>query len=338
MAVTHDVPIVAVLVQILVVWLAVLVVHKLGTTALRRLAAPFPLSRKLIDYGNHAGRLAVFLLVLQIVLRNDTEPAAVLSVIRQFVSLGLIAALTWLAVRSIAAIADTMIELHPADTADNLHARKIQTQTRVLARSAMAVLVIAGAGLALATLPQLRQIGTSLLASAGLVGLAAGLAARPVLSNLLAGLQLALTQPIRLEDVVVVEGEWGWVEEITSTYVVVRIWDQRRMIVPLQWFIEHPFQNWTRTSAEIFGSVLLKVDYRLPVDPLREEALRICQSSPEWDGKMCQVQAVNTDAQALQLRVLVSSMDAKSNWDLCCKVREHLMGFIARDDSQYPPK
>lgn len=337
-AVTREAPAVALLLQVLTVWLAVLVLHKLGTAALRRIAAPFPLSRKLVEYGNHAGRIAVFLLVLHIVLRDDTQPAALLPAIRQAISLGSIVALTWLAVRCIAAVADTVIELHPAGAGDALRARAIQTQTRVLARSVMAVLIVAGAGLALGTLPQLRQIGTSLLASAGLVGLAAGLAARPALSNLLAGLQLALAQPIRLEDVVVVEGEWGWIEEITATYVVVRIWDQRRLIVPLQWFIEHPFQNWTRIGTEILGNVMLKVDYRMPLEPLRAEAMRICQATPDWDGRFCRVQVVDVGPQAMQLRITVSADDARRSGDLCCMVREKLLEYLARNYPDYPPR
>src|SRR5690606_21506645 len=175
----------------------------------------------------------------------------------------------------------------PLTSKDNLSARRIHTHTRVMARSIMIIVIVIGAGAALMTLPLLRQVGTSLLASAGVAGIVIGFAAKPVLSNLLAGLQIAMTQPIRLDDVVIVENEWGWIEEITATYVVVRIWDQRRLVMPLQWFIENPFQNWTRSTSEILGTVLLWVDYRMPVDLVRQEAERLCREATEWDGRVC---------------------------------------------------
>ena len=184
----------------------------------------------------------------------------------------------------------------------------------------------------------MRQIGTSLLASAGLVGIVAGFAARPVLGNLIAGLQIGLSQPIRLDDVVIVEGEWGVVEEITGTYVVVRIWDQRRLVVPLQWWIEHPFQNWTRSSAELIGTVFLWVDYRMPLAPLRAALEQACKSSPDWDGRLALLQLTDTNEQAIQLRALVTSANASKNWDLRCHVREQLIDFVQREYPQYLPR
>jgi small-conductance mechanosensitive channel len=190
------------------------------------------------------------------------------------------------------------------------------------------LIILVGTGMALMTLPLLRQIGTSLLASAGVAGLIVGFAAKPVLGNLLAGLQLAISQPIRLDDVVIVENEWGQIEEITGTYVVVRIWDQRRLIVPLQWFIEHPFQNWTRSSSELLGAVNLWVDFRLPLEPLRAEAQRLCSILSEWDGRVCVVQVTETNERAMQVRILVSAPDAPRAFDLRCKMREGLLDFI----------
>jgi small-conductance mechanosensitive channel len=331
-------PWVATIAQILVAWFAVTIFHRIGTNILQRIAAPFPFSRRLVRYGNRSGKMMVFLLVLQVILRNSPDSLTGIAMMRHLNALAIIATLTWLGVRCVAAVADTIIELNPADAPDNLQARRIQTQTKVLARTVMVLIVLIGSGAALMTLPLLRQIGTSLLASAGAAGLVVGFAARPVLSNLLAGLQLALTQPIRLEDVVIVENEWGWIEEITGTYVVVRVWDQRRMIVPLQWFIEHPFQNWTRSNSEILGTVLIWVDYRQPLQPVREEAERICQTAPEWDGRLCLTQVVETSQQAMQLRVLVSARDAGRCWDLRCRVREGLVYFIQRDYPEYLPR
>jgi small-conductance mechanosensitive channel len=189
----------------------------------------------------------------------------------------------------------------------------------------------------LMTFPGARQFGASLLASAGVVGLVAGIAARPIFSNLIAGLQIALAQPIRMDDVLIVQGEWGRVEEITGTYVVLRIWDDRRLIIPLQWFIENPFQNWTRNSASITGTVFLWVDYRMPMEPLRAEALRACEASPDWDGRLCKLQVVEAGKKAIQLRLLLTSASSGHNWDLRCSVREALVDFMQRDYPQYLP-
>jgi hypothetical protein len=331
-------PWIGLFVELLVAACAVLVAHRVGTAILQRLAAPLPYSHRLVQYGHRAGGMALFLLTTQVILRNASDTLEGINACRHLAALGLIASLTWLGVRCVKAVAQTIIDLHPADTPDNLQARRIQTQTKVLARSTMILIVLIGSGLGLMTLPLLRQIGTSLLASAGVAGLVVGFAAKPVLGNLLAGIQLALTQPIRLQDVVIVENEWGWVEEITGTYVVVRVWDQRRMIVPLQWFIEHPFQNWTRTSSEILGTVTLWVDYRLPLDPVRKEAQRLCEEAPEWDGRLCLTQVVEANERAMQLRVLLSAGDAGRAWDLRCRVREGLIDFIQRCYPDYLPK
>ena len=224
------------------------------------------------------------------------------------------------------------------DTADNLLARKHVTQMRVLKRVISTLVIVITAGSALMTFSTVRQVGVSLFASAGLAGIVAGLAARPVLANLIAGIQLAVTQPIRLEDAVIVENEMGYIEEITSTYVVVRIWDQRRLVVPLQWWIEHPFQNWTRSSAELIGTVFLWVDYRMPLAPLRAALEQACKSSPDWDGRLALLQLTDAGEQAMQLRALVTSANSSKNWDLRCHVRERLIDFVQREYPQYLPR
>lgn len=248
-----------------------------------------------------------------------------------------IGAMTWLALRVVKVAGEAIVQLNPYDAADNLHARTLLTQTRVLTRTVNTVLLLIGVSIALMTFPGVRQIGTSLLASAGIAGLAVGLAAKPALGNWLAGLQLALTQPIRIDDVLVVEGEWGRVEEITGTYVVVAIWDQRRLILPLQYFIEKPFQNWTRSSSEILGTVMLWVDCRLPVDPIRAEVDRLCKQDQDWDGRVGIVQVTDTSEALMQLRVLLSSPNSGRNFDLRCRVREALISFIAREYPLYLP-
>ena len=249
----------------------------------------------------------------------------------------LIVAISGTVVAAIGGLAAGVIARHPADVADNLAARSIHTQTRVLSRMASAAVLVAGLAFILMTFPRARQLGASLLASAGVAGLIVGIAARSVFSNLLAGLQIALAQPIRIDDVLIVEGEWGRVEEITATYVVLNLWDERRLIVPLGWFIEHPFQNWTRRSADILGTVMLWVDYSLPVDAVRAEAQRLCEASPHWDRRVCLVQVTDASERAMQLRVLVSSAASGPNFDLRCELREGLINFIQRAHPQALP-
>lgn len=327
----RQLPWIHIVVQLLVAVLPVLLMHRLVTRMLARLAEPLPYSRRLLQYGHRATGVLVYLLIAQVILRSAPDAVPGLQAARHITGIAIISSLTWLGLRCVRAVAHTIIELHPADAPDNLHARRVQTQTKVLSRTVMALIVMIGAGTALSTLPLLRDIGTSLLASAGVAGLVVGFAAKPVLGNLLAGMQIALTQPIRLDDVVIVQNEWGQIEEITGTYVVVRIWDQRRMIVPLQWFIENPFQNWTRTNSEILGTVNVWVDYGAPVEILRAQAERLCREAPEWDGRLCITQVVETSERAMQIRVLVSAADAGRAWDLRCRVREGLLGFLQRE-------
>jgi small-conductance mechanosensitive channel len=178
-----------------------------------------------------------------------------------------------------------------------------------------------------------RQFGTSILASAGIAGIIIGFAAQRSISTLLAGFQIALTQPIRIDDVVIVENEWGRVEDISLTYVTVRIWDLRRLILPISYFIERPFQNWTRTSADILGTVFLHVDYTVPLQPLRDELDRILAASPLWDGKVKVLQVTDAKPQTLELRALASAADASAAWDLRCEIREKLIAFL---QTHYP--
>ncbi|WP_423163891.1 mechanosensitive ion channel family protein, partial [Stenotrophomonas maltophilia] len=231
----------------------------------------------------------------------------VLGNLQHVLHIALTACFIWLLVRAVAAGERAILRSHPIDVSDNLEARRIQTQTRVLSRVLMGGIIVLGASLVLLTFPMVQKIGTALLASAGLIGLVAGIAAKPVFGNLIAGLQIAVTQPIRLDDVVIVEGEWGRIEEIGSSYVVVRIWDERRMVVPLTWFIENPFQNWTRRSADLLGTALLWLDYRAPIAAIRAELERICRGEALWDGRVCVTQVTETSERAIQVRLLVSA-------------------------------
>jgi len=319
---------------VLVALLAVvgaLVVHHVGRAMLRRALGVMPIPRAVMEATESAASAALPLFALQLVWTAAPDDLLHIGTVRHSNGVLLILALTWLAMRAIKGVANGVIERHPATMEDNLQARRIQTQAKVLSRSAMVVVLLAGLSMALMTFPGARQVGASLLASAGVVGIVAGIAARPVFSNLIAGLQIALAQPIRLDDVLIVEGEWGRVEEITGTYVVLRLWDERRLIVPLQWFIEHPFQNWTRTSSQIHQSVFLFLDYAMPIEPLRAELQRVVEGAPEWDGRTAQVKVTDATDRTIKVRVLVSARAAGPAFDLGCKVREALLAFVARE-------
>ena len=234
----------------------------------------------------------------------------------------------WCVVGVVRGFVDHVIATHSLDVADNLEARRVQTQIRVLGRAAVFVVIVATLAGVLMSIPSIRTVGVSLFASAGIAGLAIGLAARPALANLIAGIQIALTQPIRIDDAVLVEGEWGWIEEITMTFVVVRIWDLRRLVLPISWFIENPFENWTRTTADILGSVILHMDYRVPLDAVREEFARALRDSPHWDRKVEAVHVVDCTDRTMQIRLLMSAANSPAAWELRCAVRERLIGYL----------
>ena len=305
---------------------------------LRRLTRSNTVSSVVVDYTACPAKFVLPLLAVKLALPAALDGLRHQQIFSDLVAMSLTLSITWLVMRAIAGVGEAVIRLHPTDTSDNMHARQIQTQTRVLTRTVMFFVRLIGLASALMVLPGMRQIGGSLLASAGVAGIAAGLAARPVLGNLIAGLQIALTQPIRLDDVVIMDNEWGRIEEITSTYVVVKIWDERRLVVPLQWVIENPFQNWTRSTSQLLGTVLLWLDYRLPLAPLREELMRVCKSAPEWDQRVSMIQVVDSNEHGMQIRALISAADASRRWDLSCRVREALIDFVQREYPECLPR
>jgi small-conductance mechanosensitive channel len=214
----------------------------------------------------------------------------------------------------------------------------MRTQIVLFRRVIIAILVFVAIAAAVMTIPPARTLGASFLVSAGVVSVVAGLAAQTTLANLFAGLQIAITDPIRIDDVVVVNDEWGRVDEITLTYVVVRTWDNRRLILPISWFTTNVFQNWTRHEATVLGSIVLHVDFTVPVEELRAEMYRVVQRSPLWDGQDWVLQVVDTTPSTMVVRGLVSSADAPSNWDLCCDVREKLLAFLQERHPEALPK
>ncbi|MFZ3140693.1 mechanosensitive ion channel family protein [Polaromonas sp.] len=317
--------------------LLALLVHRVSSTVVLRLTRSMPVAYRTVQHCQTPALLLLPLIALQAVWQIAPNTFPLIGGVRHANVLLLLTGLTWLGLRAARGVAQGVISLYPVDVEDNLNARRIHTQTRMLSRTAMFVILLAGLSLMLMTFPGARQIGASLLASAGVVGLVAGIAARPIFSNLIAGLQIALAQPFRIDDVLIIQGEWGRVEEITGTYVVLKIWDERRMVIPLQWFIENPFQNWTRKSAQIIGTVFIWVDYRMPLAPLREAAQRACALAPEWDKRLCLLQVVEAGERSMQLRVLVTSSNSSLNWDLRCKVREALVDVMQREYPQHLP-
>lgn len=261
-----------------------------------------------------------------------------LASINHILSIVLIGLVSWLLIKSVYVLEDYVVSRFEVDIKDNLQARKIHTQLRVLKRVVLLVVAVIALATMLMTFPKVRQLGATILASAGIIGIIVGMAAQRTIGTFIAGLQIAFTQPIRVDDVVIVENEWGRIEEITLTYVVVKIWDLRRLIVPITYFIEKPFQNWTRVTADILGTVYIYVDYTVPIDAIRDELRRVLQNSELWDHKVCVLQVTNTSERTVELRALMSAVDASTAWALRCEVREKLVDFIKNSYPQALPK
>ncbi|QDV05014.1 Miniconductance mechanosensitive channel MscM precursor [Planctomycetes bacterium Poly30] len=245
---------------------------------------------------------------------------------------------TWLVARLIHIAMDSMIQRQDVSVEDNLRARTALTQYRVLERIAIIVVWGLGTAMVMWTFPGIRALGSGLLASAGIVGLVLGLAAQRTIGNFLAGIQIALTQPVRLDDAVVIEDEWGWIEDITTTYVEVKLWDERRLIVPFTTILEKPFQNWTRTRADIIGSVMLWTDHSVNVAEMRKVLQSIVESTDLWDGRVVVLQVVESSERAVQLRALVSAANSPRCWDLRCHVREKLLAYLAEEQAHALPR
>jgi small-conductance mechanosensitive channel len=268
------------------------------------------------------------LLGLTVVLPLTSLPERFKSGLEHFLTICLISSVGWLMITLVQVISTLVTTRYSTVGTDDLHARRILTQTQVLQRIVIGCIIVVTVGIVLMTFPSARQIGTSVFASAGIAGVIVGMAARSTFASLIAGLQVAITQPIRIDDAVVVEGEWGWIEEIESTYVVVRLWDLRRLIVPLTYFIEKPFQNWTRSTSEIIGTVFIHVDYSLPVEPVRVELQRILRETKLWNGKTGVLQVTEFTESTMQLRCLMSANSSSIAFDLRCHVRERLIKFL----------
>jgi small-conductance mechanosensitive channel len=248
-----------------------------------------------------------------------------------------IAVVCWLLARVLVVVEKVLFDRLRVDVEDNRRVRRARTQITLVRRLVSAVVVVVGIVAALMTFPDLRTFGTSLLASAGLAGIIAGLAAQTTLANLFAGLQLAFSDAVRIDDVVVVDEEWGWIEEITLTYVVVHIWDERRLVLPTSYFTTTPFQNWTRTESRVLGAVTLNLDFATPLEPLRRYAEEYIAQNPRWDGRDWVLQVVDATEKTMVVRVLASAADAPAAWDLRCDIREALITFLQRNHPEALP-
>jgi small-conductance mechanosensitive channel len=284
--------------------------------------------RSLVQRTRAPGRLAMLTVFLGVGVSIAPLSPDQADLARRVLLFVFILLLGWIGITALDIAAALYLRGFRLDVEDNLIARKHLTQVRILRRAAAALIGVIALAAALMTVPGVKQYGVSLLASAGAAGIIIGLALQPILANLIAGVQIAMTQPIRLDDAVIVEGEWGNVEEITSTYVVVRLWDWRRMVLPLSWFLSNPFQNWTRDSARLIGSAFLYVDYEAPVDRLREALDRIVRASSNWDGDVINLQVTDITDRTLQIRCLASARNAGAAFDLRCEIREQLSAFI----------
>ncbi len=276
-------------------------------------------------------KYAIPLLVLIFILPYLSLSYTMHQVLDHLFSILFIAALAWIIVSLLPVIEDVMLCKYDILCKDNLKARRIHTKIQMVRKLLTPILIFLAVGIILMRFEQFRQLGAGILASAGVVSVILGLAAHKIFGNILAGIQIAFTQPIRIDDVVIVENQWGKITEITLTYVVVEIWDQRNMILPISYFIEKPFQNWTRATADLLGTVYFYTDFNVPVDDLRAELKRIVKDSPKWDQRVCIMQVTDMTERAMEVRALVSSFDSGSLWDLRCEVREKMISFIQKN-------
>jgi small-conductance mechanosensitive channel len=330
--------ILAIIVALLAVAIALIVHRVVFGTLGRILTNRNPRLQAVVSGARGPSRLAIVLLVLALILPLAPIEPHWSAVLTRILQLAFILLLGWTALAVIYAGSDVYLSRYRLDDPGNLLARKHVTQVRILKGAITTLIVVITLAAALMTFDAVRQYGVSLFASAGVAGIIAGLAARPVLSNLFAGVQLAITQPIRLEDSVVVENEFGQVEEITATYVVVRLWDLRRLVVPLSYFIEKPFQNWTRENTALLGTVSLHADYSVPIERVREAFHDILKASPLWDGKTANLQVADSKERSVELRALVSAANAGALGDLRCEVREKLIAFLQREYPEALPR
>lgn len=292
----------------------------------------------MLEIGGRAVRRLLPLLALILAAPALAVSAELEQMLRDGASLVFIGVVAFILVQMVDLAAALLLEQHRIDVQDNVRARAVHTQVLVLKKVAVTVIGVFTLASMLMVFEPVRQFGASILASAGIAGIIIGFAAQRSIATLLAGFQIALTQPIRVDDVVVVENEWGRIEDITLTYVVVRIWDLRRLVLPITYFIEQPFQNWTRSTSDILGTVSLQLDYSVPLDALRSELTMVLTTSAFWDGKVNVLQVTDAKEHTVEIRALASAADASLAWDLRCEIREKLLQFLQRNYPESLPR
>ena len=309
---------------------AALLLYQALFLLLRRLARNSDVDSDAMLLRSIAGPLRASMVAIALAIAASTAEAlnGIWAVVGGFVVPALVG---WFVIAIVRAFAQIVQIRSDISIADNLTARRRRTRVGILSRLVTFIVIMVTVAMMLLSIPGVRTVGVTLIASAGLAGLAVGAAAQPALRSLIAGIQMALTEPIRIEDVVIIEGEWGWIEDIRTTYVVVRVWDQRRLVVPVSKFLDESFQNWTRKSAELLGTIFYHVDPATDVAPLRAEVRRLAEANARWDGRVAILQVTDTTADSMELRALVSAKDAPTLFDLRCEVREGLMDYIRRE-------
>ncbi len=250
----------------------------------------------------------------------------------------LLAVSSWILIEIVNILKKRLLRQFDISGEDNLRSRKFYTQINILEKVVVFVILIVTVGLMMLSIDSIREIGIGIFASAGVVGIIVGLSAQKIVGAILAGIQIAISQPFRIDDAVVVENEWGWIEEINLTYIVVRIWDKRRLVLPSSYFLEKPFQNWTRTTADILGTVFIYTDYTISVDAVREELDRILDGCELWDGNVKVVQVTDSKDNYMETRILVSAKNSPTAWDLRVYVREKMIDFIQKNYPESLPK
>jgi small-conductance mechanosensitive channel len=333
-------PQLASLISIAVTIAVVLLVHKLAVLALCQAArrTSTDTDNILLKRLTQPSRWLVVVFALSAMQRTLVLPATALEIWRLATGLLVPAMIGWLAVGLIGALHDLMLVRTDITAADNLRARRRRTRATILYRIALFLIMLVTFCMMLISIPSVRSVGVTLIASAGLAGLAIGAAAQPALKNLIAGIQMAFTEPIRIDDVVIMDGEWGRIEEIRLTFVVVRVWDERRLIVPVSKFLENSFQNWTRETSQLLGTAFLHLDPTADVPRLRAHLEEVVKPHPKWDGRVCVLQLTETHVDHIELRCLVSAADAGKAFDLRCDVREAMMAFVKAEMPEALPR
>lgn len=305
---------------------------------LARLARRSPVLADLSERGRTPLRVLFVLIAVTAVLDAATDVGAWRDLVVRVLGLALIATVGWLVAVAAFVVEDIALSRYDVDVEDNRHARRVRTQVSLIRRLTVVVIAVIAIAAMLLTFPSARAAGTSILASAGVISIVAGLAAQTSLANVFAGLQLAFTDAIRVDDVVVVEEEWGRIEEITLTYVVVHVWDDRRLVLPSTYFTTTPFQNWTRTESAVLGAVELDVDWTVPFEEMRAETTRLVQGNPLWDERVEVLQVTDAVGSLVRVRVLVSAKDGPTLFDLRCEVREGLVVWLQREHPNGLPR